>query len=273
MNELELKTKLERALHFPITWAEWLYVKRGLWEEEAVSTDKLEYEVRENWDELLSLAKQDLRRLRRHEEDKVAEQAGVLNPDLGSEASFNTGLDQSANGSTRLSDRTSARSGALSALDRLRAGDIKTRRARIDSARFPRGGTDGTVPQWVIMMGVEAWVPPEDVKDAYHHLQRAVLAEHRPPKTEARTFQVAQFVWEEERAYGKRPSWPVLYKRWNEWPLTEPFSNSESFRRSFERGAAATPPAYVTSELQMTNLVRSRDGEGMFDAWVSSLRE
>jgi hypothetical protein len=273
MNELELKTKLERALHYSITWAEWLYVKRGWWEEEAVSTDKVEYDVRENWDELLGLAKRDLRRLRRHEEDKEAEQAGVLNSGPGPEASSNIGFGQSDNVSARFSDRTSARSGALSALDRLRAGDIKTRRARIHSSRFLRGGTDGTVPQWVIMIGVEAWVPPEDVKDAYQDLQRRVLAEHRPPKTAARTFQVAQFVWEQKRAYGKRPSWPVLYKRWNEWPLTEPFNDSESFRRSFERGAAATRPAYLMSEPQMTNLVGSRYGDEALDTWWSSFRE
>jgi hypothetical protein len=274
MNDQELKTKLERALHFPITVAEWRYVKRAwLEEEDLLSTDRLEYKAMEDWDGFVTLAKDDLDRLRCHEEEKVREQSGELAYELEPGTMANIGLGQSDNGSVGLSDRTSARSRALSALDRLRAGDIKTQRSRIASARFPRGGTDDTVPQWVIMIGVEAWVPPEDVKDAYHRLQRAVLAQHRPPKTAARTFQVAQFVWEEERAYGKRPSWPVLYKRWNEWPLTEPFSNSESFRRSFERGAAATPPAYVTSELQMTNLVRSRDGEGMFDAWVSSLRE
>jgi hypothetical protein len=274
MNELELKTKLERALHFPITLAEWRYVKRGwLEEEDLLSTDRLEFEAMEDWDGLVSLAKNDLDRLRRHEEEKVREQAGELGYELEPETIADIGLDQSDIGSVGLSDRTSARSGALSALDRLRAGYIETRRARIHSSLFPRGGTDRTVPQWIIMMGIEAWIPPEDVKDAYHHLQRAVLAEHRRPKTAARTFQVAQFVWEEERAYGKRPSWPVLCKRWNEWPLTEPFNDSESFRKSFERGAAATRPAYLASEPQMTDLVRSHNHEGALDAWVSSFRE
>jgi|SRR5215208_3356320 hypothetical protein len=274
MNELDLKTKLERALHFSITVAEWRYVKRAwLEEEDLLSTNRLEYKVMEDWDDFVDLAKDDLNRLRCHEEEKVLEQAGELDYELESERIADIALDQVDFGSVGLSDRTSARSGALSALDRLQAGDIKTRRSRIQSSRFLRGGTDLTVPQWVIIMGVEAWIPPEDVKDAYQHLQRSVLAEHRPPKTAARTFQVAQFVWEQERAYGKRPSWPVLYKRWNEWPLTEPFNDSESFRRSFERGEAATRPAYLMSEPQMTNLVGYRYGEEPVDTWVSSFRE
>jgi hypothetical protein len=274
MTELELKTKLERALHFPITVAEWRYVKRAwLEEEDLLSTDRLEFKAMEDWDDFVFLAKDDLNRLRCHEEEKVLEQAGELGYDLEPGTIADSGLGQSDNGSVELTDRTSARSGALSALDRLRAGAIKTRRARIHKSHFPRGGTDRTVPQWVIMMAIEAWIPPEDVKDAYHDHQRRVLAEHRPPKTAARTFQVAQFVWEEERANGKRPSWPVLCKRWNEWPLTEPFKDAESFRRAFERGAAATPPAYLASEPQLTNLVRSRYGEGVLDAWVSSLQE
>ena len=274
MNEVELKTKLERALHFPITVAEWRYVKRAwLEEEDLLSTDRLEFKAMEDWDDFVTLAKDDLDRLRCHEEEKVREQAGELGYELEPGTIADSGLGQSDNGTVGLSDRTSARSRALSALDRHRAGDIKTRRARISSIVFPRGGVDRTVPQWVILMGVEAWVPPEDVKDAYHYRQRRFLAEHRPPKTAVRTFQVAQFVWEQDHAYGKRLSWPVLCKRWNEWPLTEPFKDCESFRRAFERGAAATPPAYLASEPQMTSLVRSRNLEGALDAWVSSFRE
>jgi hypothetical protein len=138
---------------------------------------------------------------------------------------------------------------------------------------YSRGGVDRTVPQWLILMGVEAWVPPEDIKDAHQDHQRELLAEQRPPKTAARTFQVAQFVWEQDHAYGKRLSWPVLCKRWNEWPLTEPFKDSESFRRAFERGAASTPPAYLASEPHMTSLVKSRNLKRALDAWVSLFRK
>jgi hypothetical protein len=56
-------------------------------------------------------------------------------------------------------------------------------------------------------------------------------------------------------------------------PLVHARADREDTRRSFERGATATRPAHSRSEPQMTNLVRSSDGEGAFDAWVSSLRE
>lgn len=131
---------------------------------------------------------------------------------------------------------------------------------------------DGTLPQWVIFMGVEAWVPADDVRDSYRAHQQALLNE-RPPKTSARAFEVAQFVWEQERFYGKRPSWPELCQRWNECPLTEPFENWRHFRMTFLRGAKATPPRYYATREQLAEQVRSAAHEGAFDKWVNSFRE
>ena len=83
----------------------------------------------------------------------------------------------------------------------------------------PHGGFDGTLPQWVIELEIEAWVPADDVRSIYQHAQRVyaqsgLLVEQGPPKTQPRTYNVARFVWEEELRCGKRASWPVLLERW-----------------------------------------------------------
>ena len=128
-------------------------------------------------------------------------------------------------------------------------------------------------------MAVEAWIPAEEVTEAYRHLQHTFLAEKRPPKTTERSFQVAKFVWEKERLNGTRPTWQALTERWNNLPWAgsfkwaEPFKNWQAFRMSYERGKKATPPRYVTSEEQMTELIRSRRQEGALNAWMALLRE
>jgi hypothetical protein len=265
MNETQLKAKLERALG-PIRTAEWLDLR-----DKSVLR---EYED-SSWNGFKGWVKEVLEASRLHDERMRLEQTGELEIDIerGEE------ILPSPNVPAKLSDRTFARSSALSALDRLRAGDIDTRRARFHSSWFPRGGVDGTVPQWVIVMAVEAWMPAEEVKEAYKQLQTSLLAEQRPPKTTERAFRVAKFVWEEERFNGTRPSWQVLQKRWNGLPWAEafewakPFKNWQAFRMSFERGKEATPPRYTASDDQMTELVRSRGHEGALDAWIDSLRE
>ena len=68
-------------------------------------------------------------------------------------------------------------------------------------------------------MAVELWVPPEEVKEAYRSMQKTMLAEPNPPKTQTRAFKVAQFVWQNEMVDSKRPSWPVLWERWNNSPF------------------------------------------------------
>jgi hypothetical protein len=275
MTEAQIKARLERALHREITWAEWRNLqKRGLVDEYV--RNPLGFTDEENWREFRDSACRELDFLRTYREDDIREQAGEL------EIGFEEGGEAAApvpNIPVPLSERTFARSSALSALDRLRAGDIQTRRARIHLSRFPRGGIDHTIPQWVILMAVEAWIPAEEVKEAYRHLQHTLLAEQRPPKTTERAFQVAKFVWEQKQFYGTRPSWKVLTKRWNDLPWAssfewaKPFKNWQAFRMSFERGERATRPQYVESEEQMTELVRSGRPEEALEAWMAPLRE
>jgi hypothetical protein len=100
--------------------------KRGLVDEYV--RDPLTYTDEENWREFRDSAGRELDFLRSYRDDEIREQAGEL------EVDFDGGGEQAAPDPSipvPLSERTSARSSALSALDRLRAGDIRTRRARI----------------------------------------------------------------------------------------------------------------------------------------------
>jgi hypothetical protein len=266
MTEAELKAKLEKSVG-PVSVAEWLDLRDA--------DVQLEYE--ENpWAEFVGWVKERLDASRLHDERVRLEQKGELEIDIDAAGEV---AAPAPNDPPTLSDRTSARSSALSALDRLRAGDIRTRRARIHSSLFPRGGIDRTIPQWVILMAVEAWIPADEVKEAYRSLQHPLLAEQRPPKTTERAFQVAKFVWEQRQFYGTRPSWKVLTKRWNDLPWSasfewaKPFKNWQAFRMSFERGKRATPPQYVASDDQMIELIRSSRPEEALEAWMASLRE
>jgi hypothetical protein len=270
----EIKAGLERALHTRIGLAEWRELQRqevvAMLEEASLDT------AEENWREFVSTARDRLQSLRKFKEEDALEQRGELKPvsELGAKAEETASLPYVP---AHLSDRTSARGEALSALTRLHMGDdavqevMESGRARISSTIFPRGGVDGTLPQWVIVMGVEAWVPADDVKETYSRLRQTFLAEQTQPKTQARTFQVAAFVWDQEQAHGKRPPWPVLCERWNNWPLTEPFEDWRAFRMCFLRGEQATPPRYVASNEQLTELVRSRHLEGNLERWTKRL--
>jgi hypothetical protein len=117
-------------------------------------------------------------------------------------------------------------------------------------------GFDKTLPQWVIELKIEAWAPAEDVRNIYQHVQLGLLAEATPPKTQAHTFMVAQFVWEEELRYGKQPSWPILFNRWKE---QNPDDNS------FKRGEKATPPRYKDPDELIAS--ESRRLERLKEAW------
>ena len=148
-----------------------------------------------------------------------------------------------------LNDRTAARAGALSALDRLRSGPPWDRVSREISSRVrPRGGFDNRLPRWVIELEVEAWVPADDVRNIYQHVQRDVLTEEACPKTQPRTFRVAQFVWEEKLRSGTSLRWPDLLERWNELnPDDQGFADWRAFRTCFKRGEKATRPQYKDS--------------------------
>lgn len=125
----------------------------------------------------------------------------------------------------------------------------------------------------MIFLAVEAWVPAEEVKGAYRTIQQNLLAEQSPPKTQMRAFNVARFVWEQDRLNGKRLPWPELCKLWNNWPLTERFESWRDFRTYFSRGERAVRPRYFASDEEMTQQVISRTHERMFDTWVSSFRD
>jgi hypothetical protein len=272
MSDVEIKARLEKALRKHITWAEWYHLKRtGLVKD--YSTDLL------SWQELREFAFAELDRLQSFYEDKLREESGELETEyeLGAEAPLDLPGGQ-PDVSSSLSERTVARARALFALNRRCAGDKASqidplKRAPIHGTHKPRGGVDGTLPQWVIFLGVEAWVPAEEVKEAYRAHQQALLAEQAPPKTQERAFEVARFVWEEERLHGKRPPWPALWERWNNWRPTKPFKGWREFRTNFLRGEKATRPRYFASNEQMTEAVRSRVFEHSFDRWVSSFRE
>ncbi len=273
MSESEIRARLERALHQRITSAEWRQLQlRGLIVEYRKNWAGLPEE--ENWRELRNSAKRELELLRSFTEDKKREESG----ESGSGAEIDAATEANEIGAlpglySKLSGRTGARSNALEALDRLRAPDLTWQRARIRTTAKPRGGVDGTVPQWVIFMGIEAWMPAEEVKEAYRDRQRALLAEQYPPKTSERAFQVADFVWQQQRIYGERPSWPVLLERWNEQFGNQSFESWRALRSNFVRGAKATPPRYLASEDEITAEVRSRDHAHVFEMWASSFRD
>src|SRR5918997_1403261 len=175
MTEAELKAKLEKSVG-PVSVAEWLDLRDA--------DVQLEYEVNP-WAEFVGWVKERLDASRLHDERVRLEQRGELEIDIDARGEV---AAPAPNDPLTLSDRTSARSSALSALDRLQAGDIRTRRARIHLSSFPRGGIDidGTIPQWVIVMAVEAWIPAEEVTEGDPRLHHAFLPQQRPPKTTAR---------------------------------------------------------------------------------------
>ena len=169
--------------------------------------------------------------------------------------------------------RAFARWQALASLNLFQTGGRSSGGPTIQATFLPRGGADGTLGQWVYIVAVELWASAEEVMRSYRNIQRTLLADPKQQKTSTRAFEVAAFVWQNELVDGTRPSWPVLCERWNNRPLTVPFENWRSFRRSFIRGAEATPPRYGATNEQIADLVRSRSQQGAFDEWASKVRE
>jgi hypothetical protein len=260
----ETKARLERALHGPITSAEWTYLEDiglvGDYENGGC-----------DWPEFRRGAKDNLTNIRTFRVNDRREQAGELE-DAYAEDSLDYQLE---NTPVDPQDSAFARGLALSALDRLRSGGSAPPRARMHITLLPRGGVDGTVPQWVHVTAVELWMPAEEVARAFRRMQRSLMAETDQPKTQARAFNVARFVWEIEAVHGGRLSWPEMCKRWNDFPMTRPFGSWRDFRRNFVRGAKATLPRYKATDEQITEQVREATirGEAVaFDAWVSQVR-
>jgi hypothetical protein len=119
--ETEIKAGLERALHTRIGLAEWRELQRqeivAMLEEASLDT------AEENWREFVSTARDRLQSLRTFKEEDALEQRGELKP-----ASELESIDEETAGlpdvPARLSDRTSARGEALSALNRLQMGRV-----------------------------------------------------------------------------------------------------------------------------------------------------
>jgi hypothetical protein len=267
MNRQEIKTKLERALHTTITAAEWAFLEgRGLIHE---------YEITGDWSEFRDGVKDHLKAIRRFHADYLREHAGDLE-----EAPRENGVDhQPEIPPADLDDRTFDRYLALGALNHLRSGGSAPPRATILGTLLPRGGVDGTIPQWVYVIAAELWVPAEEVARRFRTMQRTLMVDPDPPRTQARAYNVARFVWEVEVAYGERPSWPELCKlwndyckRWNDAPVARRFDDWRDFRTYFLRGEKATLPRYKATHEQITEQVREASNRGeavAFESWAS----
>jgi hypothetical protein len=266
MNPQQIKTKMEKALHTTITSAEWEFLKdRGLVHD---------YEITGDWPEFRDGVEDNLKAIRRFRADDLREQAGDLD-----EAPRGNGVDhQLENPPIYLDDRTSARSSALGALNHLRSGGSAAPRATLHGTLLPRGGLDGSIPGWVGIIAAELWASPEVVARSFRAMQQTLMVDPDQPRTQARAYNVARFVWEVEAAYGERPSWPELCKLWNDSckrgydaPVAGTFECWRDFRANFVRGAKATLPRYKATDKQITEQVReasNRGGSVAFDLWV-----
>jgi hypothetical protein len=230
-----------------------------------------EYEIgMSDWLEFRDGVKYNLKAIRRFRDNDRREQAGQL----GLELRDNGADHQPPPVPVDLGDRTFARSSAVGALNHLRSGGSAPPRATIHGTLLPRGGVDGTIPQWVYVIAAELWVPAEEVAESFRAMQRTLMADPNQPRTQARAFNVARFVWEVEAAYGKRPSWPELCKIWNDFPMTSPFEDWRDFRTYFKRAERAALPRYKATPEEITEQVRVASNRGKavaFDLWVSQV--
>jgi hypothetical protein len=264
MSEQGLREELQRTLQTQITDWEW----EALEESGKISEYTSNHFAYDSWAQFKNEIKETLDWIRRTVENARRAQSGepLLKPRIRDKVPEPTAV---VDNTALLSERTAARAHALVALDNHELGPANPDRvgSRTISSRVrPRGGFDKTLPQWVIELKIEAWVPAEDVRNIYQHVQLGLLAEATPPKTQAHTFRVAQFVWEEELRYGKRPSWPILFKRWKEQnPDDNSFKSWQAFHNSFKRGEKATPPRYKDPDEHIAS--ESRRLERLKEAW------
>jgi hypothetical protein len=95
-------------------------------------------------------------------------------------------------------------------------------------------------PQWRIRLTIPPWLPEEEALLAFRLLRRERPKGLKLPK-EARTLEVARFVWERERLDGYRepPPWKAWWERWNEENPGHRFKTPSNFRTTFLRGDAA----------------------------------
>ncbi len=166
MEKNELRTRLEKAIYKGrkrITDAQW----KILMENKTIGEWKGFKE--EDWPDFRGLVEQKLEELDRFQELLIAEQEGTSaalaeprdfskEEGTGPSEEYLRKLGLSREDlitPTPLGERTRARAETLRAYDELNAKtEIPYNRTPLNSAVFLRGGSDGTVPQWVALMMV-----------------------------------------------------------------------------------------------------------------------
>ncbi len=95
-------------------------------------------------------------------------------------------------------------------------------------------------PQWRIQLTVPAWLPEEEVLQAFRTLRRQRPRGRQLPKT-SKPLEVARFVWERERldGYRERAPWTAWLERWNDKHPGHRIETPSNFRTYFLRGDAA----------------------------------
>jgi hypothetical protein len=198
LNSQEIRARLEKALHATITFAEWAFLEdRGLVHD---------YEITGDWPEFRGGVEDNLKAIRRFRANDLRERTG----ELEEEPRENDVYYETENVPVDPEDRAFARFLALDALNRLRSGGSAPARATMQSTLLPRGGADGTVPQLVHVIATELWMPAAEVARSFRAMQRTLMVDSDQPRTQARAYNVARFVWRMQAALGERPPWQEM---------------------------------------------------------------
>lgn len=108
----------------------------------------------------------------------------------------------------------------------------------LDARLYSKGGRLSN-ECWRINLDIFPWTAVEDVALAYKRMQQRVI-EGRNRLPGSKTFEVAHFVWKQDRLNGyERLPWPDLCNRWNAGHPRLKFEKWRSFRASAERGESA----------------------------------
>jgi hypothetical protein len=110
----------------------------------------------------------------------------------------------------------------------------------IEARWHAKHGSIHLSPQRRIRLTIPPWLPEEEVLRALRLLRRQMPKGRKLPK-EARTLEVARFVWRQERLDGfrERPSWKAWTERWNKEHPGHRFETPNAFRMAFVRGYVA----------------------------------
>jgi hypothetical protein len=110
----------------------------------------------------------------------------------------------------------------------------------IEARWEPKHGSNHLNPQWRIRLTIPPWLPEAEALRALRLLRKQIPKGRKLPK-EARTLEVARFVWERERleGYRERPPWKAWFELWNEENPGHRFKTPNAFRMTFLHGDAA----------------------------------